>query len=183
MLTKIQIPVIDTESGKFEYGGNLSTRDFENMVYRNFTENDRKVQQFVDNMQYNSNNFSDGLRNERVNNRFSDENGDVEEKINYMEAEAFVQNSKKEDIGADFFKNQLEGGNMFIIILNLNPTSMEGDAESEVLFWKADSNRVLKDSSTTDEVKLKTLSVRNLKIEVENEYYTLKNCKIIQKQK
>lgn len=177
MLTTLIIPVIDTENGKYEYKGEKLSREvYESMVMDNFLATDRQVSRFVDNMAH-------GISNVRpsygeYNSRTERDYPDIVYK--FYEAEAFVQDTKKNDIEQDFFDKHASAGDMFILLLNINPNSLEGDAESEIRFWLDDSLRIHRDYTLDDETKLKALPKRGLKIKVGEKTGILEECKILQ---
>jgi len=175
MITKLIIPVINTEDGKYEYKGNLSRQAYEEMVMDNFLKTDRQVSQFVDDMMHERSNRP----------QFREYSAQVERdfpeiKYNFYETEAFIQDSKKNDIQKDFFEGHIEKGDMFIILININPNSLDNDAESEVRFWLDDSKRIHNDKSLDTETKLKALPVRGLKIKLDEKEAVLEGCKILQ---
>lgn len=176
MITKIIIPVINTENGKYEYKGKLSREAYEEMVMDNFLKTDRQISQFVDEM------MMERPHSYQMRNYYSkNDKGDFPE-INYdlYEAEAFVQDSKKNDIEKKFFDEHRDKGDMFILILNINPNSLDYDAESELRFWIDDSKKVHNDKSLDTKTKLDFLPSRKLKIVLGQEQGILENCKILQ---
>ena len=176
MLTKMKIPVIDTESGKYDYKGKLSREDYSEMVLANFWRTNNQMNRFVDELQRGVSHYQ----------RFRDYKEQVVDGMpdilyNDYEAEVFLSDSKKVEIEEKFFFDKYEAGKMFLLRLNINPNSMEGDAESEIRFWIDDSKKVHADDALDDKMKLKILPKRSLIIELsEGKEALLSGCKILQ---
>ena len=174
MLTKLIIPVIDTESGKFAYNGKLSREDYGNMVMDKFLKTNNQMNRFVENMRR-------GILNTPQNVAYSStvhrEYPDI--KYNFFESDVFIQDAKKQNIDETFFEPYIENGKMFILILNINP-NMEPDAESEIRFWLDDSKRIHNDQFIDTQTRLKALPIRGLKILIKDKEYILEGCKILQ---
>lgn len=177
MITKLIIPVIDTESQDFHYSGRDLTREmYEDMVMDNFLSTNNQMNRFVDNI-------ARGISNVRQNNIAYTSNVERDYpdiKYVFHDAEAFVLGAKKNEIDENFFHEHYNKGDMFIIILNINPNSMSGDAESEIRFWLDDSRMIQEDDTLDNKMKLKILPVRGLKIMAGEEEYILENCKVLQ---
>lgn len=174
MLTKLIIPVIDTESGEFAYNGKLTREDYGNMVMDNFLRTNNQMNRFVENMRR-------GISNTPQNIVYSSTvHRDFPEiQYNFFETDVFLQNSKRENIEEDFFNEYIENGKMFILILNINP-NMEPDAESELRFWLDDSKRIHNDPMIDTQTRLKALPIRGLKLKVGEKEHVLEGCKILQ---
>ena len=176
MLTKLIIPVPDTESGKFEFNGKLSREDFENMSYNQYLSTNNDMNRFTYNI-------SHGISN--VNKRMTDyaegqEDDSPDLLYKFCEAEVFIQNAKKKEIDKEFLLNHIEKGDMFILILNINPNSLDGDAESEIRFWIDDSLGVHRDDELDDKTKLKILPTRWFFLDIDGQRAVIDNCKILQ---
>lgn len=179
MLTKIYIPVIDTESGEYKYEGNLSREAYESMVLDNFLATNNEMNRFAYNLAHGISNIDD----RRVNRNSGNQGTGPEIKYDFYEAEAFIQNSKREDVDSDFFKEHSSKGDMFLLLINVNPNSIDGDSESELRFWIGDSLKIHKDPTLDDKTRLETLPKRSLKIKIDDsdeKLGILKNCKILQ---
>ena len=146
------------------------------MEYRHFQETDRRVGRFVDNMARGISNIDP--RGRRFYNVEDANHPDIE--YDDEEIEVFVTDSKRTDIGEDFFEKHLKVGDMFILILNINPNTLSGDAESEVRFWMDDSMKVINDRRLPDDVKLKSLPGREYGLIVGDKTVFLSNCKMVQ---
>lgn len=173
----IIIPVIDTERGSFSYNGNISREEYDDMVMDNFRRTNGRVNQFVNNMRNNVSNVQSrwGVR-DVVNDK------DIPETYyNYCEAQAFIQDAKKNDISEDVVLGHVTDGKMFILIVNINPNTVNEEAESELRFWMDDSRRVHEDISLTDnKVKLMRLPTRDLGIKLGGKNYIMTGCKILE---
>lgn len=174
MTTKIIMPVIDTERGKFEYKGRKLTREeFGDIEYDHFLKTNRQVGQFVENMRRGISNFSGRMKDVKDGNH-----PDIF--YNLEEIECMIFDSRKNNVPSGFFKQYIESGRMFIIRINFNPESMSCDAKSEMRFWINDSDKVLRDNEITDDLKLKTLSTRFFWVRDGEEVILLNGCKIVQ---
>ena len=178
MNTKIIMPVIDTERGKFEYKGrNLTREDISNMEYDKFLRTNGQVRQFTDNIRRGISNFESG---------FSSRLKDYKDKnypdilYNAEEVEAIILDSKKNIVESKYFEKFVENGKMFIALVNFNPNKMSPDAQSEMLYWMKDSKLVLDDMSITEELKLKTLPTRFFWVDDGDKHILFAGCKIVQ---
>lgn len=175
MLAKLIVPVIDTERGVFRYDGELSNEEYGNMEYEHFRRTDRQVGRFVDNMRRGISNVNQYQRFREVDN---EEHPDFF--FNNEENEVYVANVKRQSITKEELFDYANKGKMFILILNINPLTMSGDAESEVRYWMRDSVNVINDPDLPDDVKLKSLQGRDYEIVVEDKTVQIRNCKLVQ---
>lgn len=167
--------MIDTESGKYDYRGKLSRDDYSQMVMDNFQRTNRQVTQYMSEWMSRDTQFTTLKREGAM------IEGSPDIKYDFYDAEAFITDSKKVDVGADYFNKHLEKGDMFILIININPNSMDEDTESELRFWVGDSKGIHSDKSLDNKTKLLSLPPRNLEIDLGNDNWkTLVNCKILQ---
>ena len=170
MLTKILIQVQDTESRTFEYGRDITSDEYDYMVNDNFRRNNGRMNQFVDNMRRGVSNVRRGMqmRDARM----------VDDKFDDLEAEVLITDTKKNDLPEQFFYDK-NGKGMFIIVLNVNPNTLEGDAASELLYWTEDSVRVIDDDVLDNRKKLEILPPRDYKILVGDRWASLLGCKMV----
>jgi len=172
------MPVIDTESGKFEYKGRkLSREDISDMEYDKFLKTNRQVGQFTDNIRRGISNYEVGYTGRMKDYKESDHPDLL---FNDEENQAIIYNSKKIEVEPGFFKKHAEDGKMFIILINFNPDTMTGDDKSEMRFWIEDSRKVLADNTITEDLKLKTLPPRHFWVWDEDKCVLLMGCKIVQ---
>jgi hypothetical protein len=177
MTTKIIIPVVDTERGKFEYKGKaLTSEEYGNMEYEHFRRTDRQVGRFADNLRRGISNFdpySSRMRDVRDTNHpdivFQDE-----------EAEVVVKGGNRADMDNETLLSNAKTGKMFILILDINPDTLSLNAKSELRFWMSDSDKVINDNFLPDEVKLKSLLGRDYGIVVGEQVVKILNCKMVQ---
>lgn len=178
MKTKVIMPVIDTESGKFEYHGRKLTReDISNMEYDKFLRTNRQVGQFTDNIRRGISNYDIGYTGRMKDYKESDHPDLL---FNDEENQAIILDSKKNNIESGYFDKYIQNGKMFIIIINFNPDTMTGDDKSEMRFWIEDSRKVLDDYTITEELKLKTLPPRHFWVVDGDKCIILMGCKIVQ---
>lgn len=100
----------------------------------------------------------------------------------YSGFESIICDSHKNNINEeDLVNNYLNSGKKFILILNINPITIEEDANEEILYWKGESMRMWNDKSIDNKVKLEYSPMRDLKLSLSNnDNYILKNCKIFE---
>lgn len=176
MLTKMKIPVIDTEHGNYEYEGKLSREEYSEMVLDRFWKTNNQMNRYV-------NELVSGVEHRYGVSEYRTQQEDNSPDIKYelYEAEVLLCNSKKKEVSDDFFYEKFDAKKMFLLILNINPNSMEGDAESEIRFWVDDSKKVHSDDALDDKMKLKILPKRSFIINLEDgKEAKLSGCKIIQ---
>lgn len=174
MITKLYVPIIDLSRANFDYGRNLTNEEMANMEYEKFRRTDRQVDNYVAQMQYGRNNRWN-VREARNNRRdFSN----VIDEDEYVQCEAFFADSKKKEISEDFFSEH-DNGKKFIITININPNSLEQEAESELRYWRDDSNGVLNDRTMDNQTKIECLMRRDLGIELGGTRKKLEDCRII----
>ena len=174
MITKLYVPIIDLSRANFDYGRNLTNEEMANMEYEKFRRTDRQVDNYVTQMQYGRDNRWD-VREAR-NNRKDFSN--VIDEDEYIQCEAFFADSKKKEISEEFFSEH-DNGKKFIITININPNSLEQEAESELRYWRDDSNGVLNDRTMDNQTKIECLMRRDLGIELGGVRKKLKACRII----
>lgn len=176
MKTKLILPVVDTESGKFDYGRNLSKEEYGDMEYEHFLETNQQVARFVDNMAHGISNLNNGRGFKEV--REDAEHPDL--KFDNEDIEVLLYNSKFEEVDEEFFMTHAQAGDMFILIVNINPDTISGNGESELRYWMRDSIKVIDDRSLPDEVKLRSLQGRDYSIIVGDKEVKLLNCRMVQ---
>lgn len=182
MITKLVFDVLNTENRDFEYNGELSNEEYASRLqeYVNTTGRD------VENM------LRYGVMN-RYNNPY-EQARDVQLETIDKECDALLLDINNSVIEETNLIEHVNDGKMFIIKVNIDPNSLDMDGESEIKFWLDDSGRVLNDNALPDDIKLKRLPPRNLRIKVKiddgtqdtdekntryNTYY-LDDCRIIQ---
>lgn len=171
MIVRLIIPVTNTVDGKFSYEKEMSREEYFKMSEETFFENNAAVTQFVENMKNNISN----IPSERKDNT----ERTVEDNFQYFEAEAFVQNVKQQEIFTDFFEEFSNNGAKTVVIVNINPNSIEPDAASELKYWVEDSNRVINDFSLDNKTKILSLPKTFFYVEAENEKYLLQDAKLV----
>lgn len=175
MITKLLIPIVDLSRANFDYGRNISVEEAADMEYNKFRKTDRQIGNYVNSMQYRTSGWGSQVHDVRgIRRDFSNVIDDDE----YIECEAYVTDSKKNDVDERFFTER-EPDKKFIIIININPNSIEMEGESEIRYWRDDSNGVLNDSALDNQTKIERLMERDLGIELRGERYRLERCKII----
>lgn len=168
MIAKIVFDVLNTDNKDFEFHGKMSDEEYANKLYE-FVHSTNKQNMF-------------------------EETKDVELETTDNECDALILDIHNKNIEETFFIEHVNDGKMFIIKVNIDPNSLDMDCESEIRFWVDDSCKVLRDNSLPDDVKLKRLLPRDLRIKVKNSNtfentdeksikyntYYLNDCRIIQ---
>lgn len=161
MLSKLIIPVIDTENSTFETDVKMSNEEFKYLQEQALIE---------------KNDINKGIRNHRN----TDEHISNTTKYNTFKSECLFLTPRKEEINEDFFINLLDRENAFLLLININPNDMHNNAEEEIKFWADDSDRILNDYTLDDRTRIKALPIKTLGIELNGEDYNLINCKLIE---
>jgi hypothetical protein len=161
MLSKLIIPVIDTENSTFETDVKMSNEEFRYLQEQALIE---------------KNNINKGIRNYRN----TDEHISNTTKYNTFKSECLFLTPRKEEINEDFFINLFDRENAFLLLININPNDMHNNAEEEIKFWADDSDRILNDYTLDDRTRIKALPIKTLGIELNGEDYNLINCKLIE---
>lgn len=186
MKVKFVIPVMDTEAGNYDYNGkNISMEDYF-AILRN------RVSSTNDIMENSLYGYDGQVVLERggfgKRNLYDIQNVNVNKEIEYVfsESEAWVVDGNDDDLSVDDFNEFISNGKKFILKININPNSLENDAESEIRNWMDDSDRVLEDHSLDNRTMLLTLPLRDFIIDTavdgddSKPIFQLLGCKIIQ---
>ena len=185
MIVKFIIPVINTESGDYSYNGReMSDEQYFEMIEQHAWDTRGMM-----------NNLINNIRNQRnvYDNRRIDDDGllpDIEikndeYKFDYCESEALIQTSNSEELDITGLDNFVSKGKKFLININVNPNSLEPDAESELRRWMDESKNVLNDETLDNKTKLLALPLREFIIDTSdsknktNPLYQLEGCKIL----
>lgn len=170
MIVKLVIPVVDTEHINCETNLKISNEEYGDMVYNQYKQNDRAIEAYTrgyrplvgpydvdsNRLQYNDLTFEN------------------------IECEAQIMDVKKQEINDDWLRTYVSNGKMSLLIVNINPSDIEPNLESEIRFWMDDSIRLLTDDELDDTTKLKYLPTRSFKIRTDEGEYTIDNCKIVE---
>ena len=85
----------------------------------------------------------------------------------YFKATALLLNMNKKAMSEEEYKQMLASGTRMLIV-NLDPNSFEGDAETEFNRWLYESKMILSDSTLDGDTCLNSLPVLNFKIRTED---------------
>lgn len=186
MKVKFVIPVMDTESGNYEYTGrNMTMDDYFNML-RNRVSSTNDI---MDNSLYG---YDGHVVLERggfgQRNLYDSQNVNLNKEIKYdfSESEAWVTDADGDDIEINDLENYIRTGKKFLLKVNVNPNSLENDAESELRSWMDDSNRVLEDHTLDNRTMLLTLPLHDFILDTavdgdeSKPIFQILGCKIIQ---
>lgn len=88
------------------------------------------------------------------------------------------RNVIKED---ELLNNYLNSGKKFVILLNINPNTIEGEAYEEIKFLVNESVELWRQKNLDNESKLKITLKKDFKLQLSNgDSYILKDCKIFE---
>lgn len=195
MIAKILIPVVDLRRANFNYGRNITMEEAEYMEIDKFNRTNRQIGNYVDSMRYRADGWNGYVQEARGR---RDNFSNVIDDEDYVECECDITDSKKNDIGGDFFELHNDG-KKFILTINMNLTSSsvedeywkctnlgEDDrseqvmeAESEIRYWRDDSRGVLDDRTLDNQTKIERLMERDFGLIVGENKIKLCGCKII----
>lgn len=189
MLTKIKIPVLDTESGNYDFKGKLTDEVYADMLDAETRKYNAAMERaaykaaldrddyLAGRKQYDVTDYNDSRYNVQ---NVSNSTTDFGVKYTWSEAEALILDGKKNDISEEELTKHIDKQDMFIILLNVNPNGLEPDAESEIRFWTDDSRKIHNDNRLDNKHKILMLPARDIQIEINEQFATLTNCKVLQ---
>lgn len=172
MITKIYFPVANTAALTSDTNVDMTAEDFENAVIENAYRNKAMMDDFTVhgfNMR-NRTYYGVEYRNE--------DNSNVQDYMEFHEIEALVKLHTGGDIDITHFENLVESEKMSILSININPTDMDYDVESEINMWMGDSDKINK-SNLDNQTKMLSLEGKNIKIKVNETIFKMENCKIL----
>lgn len=186
MKVKFVIPVVDTEAGTYEYHGREFDMDeYFDMIRNRVDRTNRAMDAFA----YG---YSHGFGIQRGNamNRglYDIENVDRDKEIdyNFSESEALVLDGDDNDVQIQDFYDLVAAGKKCLLKININPNSLDGDAESEIRKWLDESNKVLNDKMLDNKTMLLSLPLRDFIIDTATDddeskpVFHIINCRVIQ---
>ena len=186
MKAKFVIPVINTEAGNYEYNGRDFTADeYFGMIRAKANQTRRVMDEFAFNYKsgfgFNVQGNTRGL--------YDSENVNKNKEIDYTfsESEALILDGDDNDIEISDLYDYVKAGKKFLLKININPNSLDGDAESELRNWLDDSNKVLNDTLLDNKTMLLSLPLRDYIIDTatgdndsSNPIFHITNCRVIQ---
>jgi len=177
MKTIIYIPVLDTVSKNFDYDGELSVSDYNEMVFDNFNRTNEKIDAYVNSYGMNE---SEKTTETRTGGEYDIDNTDGEG-YQLRPCEAYVTDMDGKSANVGFFETHVEKGDMSILIVDINPEKIDWDTCSELKFWISESDRILLDKEIDDDAKIKMLPKTHFLIDVKEKRLKLNGCKLIEK--
>ncbi len=188
MRVKFVIPLMDTESGNYEYNGReFSTDDYFSMIENGAMQTNSIMNEFARNHAENItiSEWSGGGRK----GLYDTQNVNLNKEIDYefSESEAVISGCSGENISEEYLYKMCGSDKKFLLKVNINPNSMEYDAESDMRGWMDDSRMVLSDTSLDKRTMLMSLPLRDFIVDTDLEgkdnskpVFHLLGCKIIQ---
>lgn len=161
MLSKLIIPVIDTENSTFETDVKMSNEEFKYL----------QEQALIEKNNINKGIINYNVKNEHINNTT---------KYASYKSECLFLTARKEEINEKYFEDLIDKEQIFLLLININPNDMHNNAEEEIKFWADDSDRILKDNTLDNKTRIKALPLKTFGIELNGEDYELRNCKLIE---
>ena len=186
MKVKFVIPVVDTEAGNYEYHGrNFDMDEYFDMIRSRVDRTNRAMDAFA----YNYSNGFGVQRGGYLNRGLYDiENVDRNKEIDYTlsESEALILDGDDNDVQIQDFYDLVAAGKKCLLKININPNSLDGDAESEIRKWLDESNKVLNDKMLDNKTMLLSLPLRDFIIDTATDddeskpVFHIINCRVIQ---
>lgn len=171
-LTKIYFPVRNLDNGNFNYDKEISTEELIRLQDEQFRRTDASISRYVHGYGKDSNG---GKMFELAQKKA------VLDEVDALPMEcAILGMNEGDEVDDNFFLDKKDGGKMFIIRININPTVLSPDSESELRFWVDDSVKLMNDPVIDKNTKLKHLPTRDLGIDIGSQRLTLQRCKIIE---
>ena len=170
MIVKLFFPVLNTDDINSNSDINLDVDDYSNMLdeqlkINNFLLNDFHEKGFNSKQYYYVS--QDIIREKELN-------------LEYYECEAFVKAHNGSDLTEDELCLLSEHEKMGVILLNINPNSLEYEVYSDLKTWLNESVNIINENAIDNRNKITLLPYRDLKLEINNKNYFLSNCKIIE---
>lgn len=188
MRVKFVIPLMDTESGNYEYNGReFSTDDYFSMIENGAIQTNSIMNEFARNHADNRmiSDWGGGGRK----GLYDTQNVNLNKEIDYefSESEAVISGCSGEDVSETYLSEMCTSNKKFLLKININPNSMEYDAESDMREWMDDSRMVLSDTSLDKRAMLMSLPLRDFIVDTDldgkdssKSIFRLLGCKIIQ---
>ena len=169
MKTYIYIPTINIKND-FDAKKHIDGASYINMLNANYNESSNDIDAYMNNGYKANRNYS------------------YYQKVNYNNDKNYYSYNKVESNISDINDNNIDKNeillyynkqDMFVLILNINPDTLDEDSESEIKFWIRDSMKINNDQTMDDDLKIISLPNRNLKIEIDNKIFVLNKCRIL----
>lgn len=165
---KIMMQVEDVDRHTFEPDHEISKKEWDEMSYRLA---ERSMSDKIDDFMRNGR----SSRNSMGNRKRSDK--DFEFKI--VECTGYLYNAGNKLFSDDELDGKIRDGKMFVLTFNIDPNDMDYDLETELRFWINDSNGILRDVELPNDLKIKSLPMRDFYIYVNDRLTALQGCKIV----
>ena len=170
MIVKLVVPVVDTENINCDSDVSMTRDEYGAMVYDTYKRNDKAIDA-----------YTRGYRRpvdlyERENDRVQYDDLVFQD----VECECQIMDVKKQEISDEWLEEYVYNGKMLLLALNINPSDIDLNVESEIRYWMDDSGRLLNDETIDDTTKLKYLPTRTFKIRTKEREYTIENCKLVE---
>lgn len=184
MIVRFVIPVMDTEKGNYDFDGNISTDQYLQLLNNKVQSNERVMKEFEYNYTHG------GSLNLGYSNIYDAQNVNTKKEIdfNFSTSQALIKDGNGNEVNVEYLQGYVESGKKFLLKVNINPNSLEEDAESELRTWLDDSKRVLSDTSLDNKTMLLSLPLRDFIIDTETgdtngsnkPIYQILGCKVLQ---
>ena len=169
MITQLYIPVINF-SDNFDYNKTIDDESYIKMLNNNYAESYYDIENYMTKgTKYQTNyRYCSPIKKDKIRDVYQ-----------YSPVEAIICDIYDNEIDSKSIEKYKSNGDMFILIVNINPDSINEDTESELLFWLTESMKINNNKLYTDDKKLLLLPERKLKMKVEEDLLTLNDCKIL----
>lgn len=177
MIVKLIIPVVDTDHINCDTDINMTREEYGDMAYNTYKRNDKAIDAYTRGIRPRSE-YNNPYITETEYNRGYRKYDDLV--FQDVECEAQIMDVKKQEISDEWLKEYVYNGKMLLLIVNINPSDIDPNVESELRFWMDDSGRLLNDTTLDDTTKLKYLPTRSFKIVTDEGEYKIENCKLVE---
>lgn len=170
MIIDLLIPILKI-SDNFDYNQSINQNDYINMLNTNFAESYYDIENYMtdnnhNNIYYNKYRYIKPISN----------NEDI---FDYSKVKANITDMYNNEIYINNLNDYLYNGKMFILIVNIDPETVDETVESELLFWLKDSEKINNSKLLDDNKKLLSLPVKTLKIQTNNKALFLTDCRVL----
>lgn len=172
MITNLFFTVENTRGINFD-GDETSANYAESNYYRNFARENARLNAYT-------NQFATQSYNPYI---YQGQNAQRRGILNIdqtSKCEALLLDDNKEEIDDTFFEECVKDGSEALIIVNINPNSVDEDLCETLKYWIRTSDGVLKDNHIDSDAKLKSLEGIDIGVTLLNgQIVTMHNCKMV----
>lgn len=172
MITNLFFTVENTRGINFD--GDAASADYaESNYYRNFARENARLNAYT-------NQFERQTYNPYIYQHQNVQNSGILNIDKTSECEALLLDDEKNDIDDTFLEECVNDGSETLIIVNINPNTVDEDLCETLKYWIRTSDSILKDEHIDSDAKLSTLDGMNIGVSLSNgQKLTMHNCKMV----